>query len=321
MREHKGKSIIALPSDFVVIDTETTGLDYDLCHLIEVSALKYANGVCVDAFTTLIQPPLTEAYSFGEDGEMEIAKHYVDEFISELTGITNEMLADAPELESVLPDFLDFIGDSILIGHNVNFDINFLYDAAMDVCQRPVQNDYIDTLRVARKVFPNLQHHRLSDVAQACGIAAEGAHRAEDDCRTTAACYEAMRSLILTSTTEDAFVDLFKYRYEKGLATIQATTDEIDPTNPIYGKVVVFTGTLSSMPRKDAFQIVANLGGIPENSINAQTNYLVIGNAEFVKSVKEGKTNKMKKAESMIQKGFEISVISEAAFFDLISGQ
>lgn len=319
MREYKGKSKIALPTEYVVIDTETTGLDYDCCDLIEVSALHFVNGVCVDRFSSLVQPPLLYYSRRVNEDTLELYPAYVDDFISSLTGITNEMLAGAPKPEQVIPQLLNFIGDGVLIGHNVHFDINFIYDAAMNVCNQPLHNDFIDTLRIARKVFPDLAHHRLPDVAAACSVITDEAHRSEADCETTAACYEWMRAKILSASTEDEFIDSFQYDYGRIIDGITATTDKIDPTNPIYGKVVVFTGALSSMTRKEAFQLVVNLGGIPSDNLNAKTNYLVIGNAEFSQSVKNGKTNKMKKAEKMIQKGSELSVISEAAFFDIAS--
>ena len=319
MRDQKGKSIISLPTEYVVIDTETTGLDYDRCDLIEVSALHFIDGKCIDRFSSLVQPPLLHFLHRLDDTHFELVPGYVDDFISGLTGITNEMLEDAPKPEQVIPQFLNFIGDCVLIGHNVHFDVNFLYDAAVKVCGFPLRNDFVDTLRIARKVFPELAHHRLSDVAAACGVVADEAHRSEVDCETTAACYEEMRAKILASSTEEAFIDSFQYDYGRVLESIVATTDKIDPTNPIYGKVVVFTGALSSMTRKEAFQLVVNLGGIPSDNLNAKTNYLVIGNAEFAQSVKNGKTNKMKKAEKMIQKGSELAVISEAAFFDMTS--
>ena len=319
MREHKGKSIISLPTEYVAIDTETTGLDYDRCDLIEVSALRFIDGKCVDRFSSLVQPPLVHFLRQLDDTYFELTPGYVDDFISGLTGITNEMLENAPKPEQVIPQLLTFMGDCVLIGHNVHFDINFLYDAAAKVCDYPLRNDFVDTLRIARKVFPELAHHRLSDVAAACGVDANEAHRSEADCETTAACYEWMRAKILASSTEEDFIDSFQYDYARILEGIVATTDKIDPTNPIYGKVVVFTGALSSMTRKEAFQLVANLGGIPSDNLNAKTNYLVIGNAEFAQSVKDGKTNKMKKAEKMIQKGSELSVVSEAAFFDMTS--
>lgn len=321
MREHKGKSLIALPSDYVVIDTETTGLDYEYCSIIEVSAVRCSGGSVVDKFTSLIKPePVTTYYPCRNDGAGEWVTRYVDQYITDLTGITNEMLAEAPEPSEVMPKLLDFLGDSVLIGHNANFDVNFLYDAAMDTCGKPLTNGFIDTLRIARKVFPDLKHHRLSDVAEACGVTVEGAHRAEADCMTTAGCYEHMKSRILKTETEADFQHRFikSTDYADGLRNITATVDQIDDTNPIFGKIVVFTGKISTMTRKEAFQIVANLGGIPQDTITKKTNFLVIGSEEFASSVKNGKTQKMQKAEEYMAKGQEIAVLSEAAFFDLV---
>lgn len=318
MRELKGKSTIALPQDYVVIDTETTGLDYEFCSVIEVSALKFSNGKHIDTFSTLVKPPLRH-YWISDDGEnWKEQRYYIDAFISGLTGITNEMLETAPNPEEVIPAFINFIGDSVLIGHNVNFDINFLYDAAERIGVRPVTNDFIDTLRIARKVFPDLEHHRLPDVADACNVSVSDAHRSEADAKTTATCYEKMRAMILAEKSESEFIDSFVYHYRNNLNSLAATTENIDTTNPLYGKVVVFTGALSCMPRKDAFQMVLNLGGIPKDSFNAKTNFLVIGNTDFAKSVKDGKSNKMKKAEALIQKGGDVSILSESAFFDML---
>ena len=109
------------------------------------------------------------------------------------------------------------------------------------------------------------------------------------------------------------------FNYYAELTGIVATVDSFDDSNPIFEKVIVFTGALSSMSRKEAFQLVANLGAVPDETITKKTNYLVIGDSDFAKSVKDGKTTKMKKAESLRQKGYEISIISERAFWELIA--
>lgn len=318
MRENKGTSMIALPSDYIVIDTETTGLDYDFCSIIEISAIKYQGGRQVDKFSSLVKPPLHHFWKSVDGENWTEHRYYIDAFISNLTGITNEMLETAPTPEAVIPEFIEFIGDSILIGHNINFDVNFLYDAAERIGAKPIDNDFVDTLRIARKVFPVLPHHRLPDIAEACSVAVAESHRSEADAAVAAACYEKMRAIILETMNEEEFIASFTYRYKDQLSSLKATTSEIDTTNPIYGKTVVFTGALSCMPRKEAFQIILNLGGNPADSLNAKCNYLVIGSMDFAKSVKDGKSNKMKKAESILQKGGDISIISEMAFFDMI---
>lgn len=320
MREFKGNNLLALPNSYIVIDTETTGLDYSRCHIIEISAIKYEAGAAVDSFSTLVQPPLCEYwYSTENPDRFHVVEKYVDDFISDLTGITNEMLSSAPSPTEVMPKFLDFIGDAILIGHNVNFDINFLYDAALEECNFYMSNNFVDTMRLARKIFPELEHHRLADIAQACGQKIETAHRAYADCAATANCYAFMRNKVLESCTEAEFVKRHTYNYARELSSVSATNDHIDTTNPIYGKTVVFTGALSSMSRKDAFQIVADLGGSPSDSVTKKTNFLVIGTDEYAQSVAKGKTNKMLKAEQYQAKGLEILTLSEASFFDMIS--
>ena len=109
---NKGKSLILIPENYCIIDIETTGLSPDFDSIIEVSAVKYINGLETDHFTSLIKPEDTY-----DDGS------YIDKFIEELTGITNEMLSTAPDPASVLKQFKIFLGNDILIGHNINFDI------------------------------------------------------------------------------------------------------------------------------------------------------------------------------------------------------
>ena len=154
-RINKGKSIIDFPKDYIIIDIETTGVSPEWDSIIEVAALKYQNGTLVDSFESLIKPEST--YSDGT---------FIDSFIEKLTGITNEMLKNAPTVPGILAQYRDFLGDAILVGHNVNFDINFLYDYFMEYLSLPLTNNYIDTMRLSRKLHPEDAHHRLIDLAQ-----------------------------------------------------------------------------------------------------------------------------------------------------------
>lgn len=297
-REHKGKSTICLPLDYSIVDVETTGLDFNYCEIIEVAALKVRNGEVVERFSSLVRP-----------------EYEVDDFIAELTGITNEMLESAPTFSEISKDFYNFLSDDVLIGYNVNFDVNFLYDAFLKN-GLVFSNDFIDLLRIARKTLPDLKHHTLSDMVRHYKILREDEHRALPDCIMTQKCYECLKATILEEYTEETFILRFKKTSQKNVI---AQTTDFDETNPIYGKTVVFTGALSCMQRRDAMQIVANLGGINGDNVTKKTNFLVIGSEEFASSVKDGKTTKMKKAEGYILKGCELSIISESAFFDMIN--
>ena len=312
MRDNKGHSVIDFPDSFVVIDIETTGLDPTYDKLLEVSALRVENGEIVERFVSLSKPP-----------------HFsrVPDFIVDLTGITTEMIQGAPAEETVLQGFFGFIGTSVLVGHNVNFDINFLYDHG-ETYGFSLRNDFVDTLRIARRLFPDQHHHRLSDVSSYLDINFVPTHRAESDTEATLHCFFAMKSRVLSEWSLTDFQSHFKgYQgYERAkylarresLSSVVAETADFDETHPLYGKNVVFTGALSRMTRKEAFQIVANLGGNPSDTLNKKTNYLVVGNEDFVSSVKNGKSSKMLKAESYRAKGADILTISENTFFDLV---
>jgi DNA polymerase-3 subunit epsilon len=299
-----GKSIIALPLDYVVVDTETTGLSFDWDEIIEVAAERYEGGELAASFSSLIKPSCE-----------------VSPFIVNLTGITNEMLRDAPSASEVMPTVRALAGGLPIIGHNASFDIKFLYDAGNREGLSPLGNDFIDTVRIARKVFPELPHHRLADVAGACGVTQDTAHRAAGDVSTTAACYRYMRDAILSEMSENEFKNKFNKHYNavsmtdyiSGLSDVPAPED-----SPIIGKTVVFTGTLEHMTRKEALALVKQFGGVPADSLTKATNILVVGNTDFISGIKEGRTGKMKKAEDYAARGADISIISENAFFDMI---
>ncbi len=304
-RPFKGKSLIAFPSSYVVIDIETTGLYPGWNEIIEISAIKIDECALPQSFTSLVKP-ISD----------------VSDFIEELTGISNDMLIGAPEPDIVIKDFSEFIGNNILVGHNVNFDINFIYDYYLKYLNKPLSNDYVDTMRLFRKLYPSSEHHCLSNLAYQYGINFDRAHRALDDCNTTLNGYNAMYKDIMSKFhTLDEFTKLFKPKYYNSLrsADVIATTDEFDDDSPLYKKTFVFTGVLEKMTRKDAMQIVVDHGGFNGDSITKKTNYLVLGNTDYCSNIKEGKSNKLKKAEKLKLDGYDIEIIPENLFYEMIN--
>ncbi len=300
-RPQKGNSLLTFPTDYVVIDIETTGLDPKFDEIIELSALRVHAGEICSRFTSFVKP------------ENEISS-----FITELTGITNSDVADAPAIGSILPDFLDFIVSDIIVGHNVHFDLNFIYDAAMEHCGRPVSNDIVDTMRIARHVLPQLKHRRLEDVASALGVVPGGAHRALVDCETTHSVLQALRATADSSGIDLSLLFKIATRGVKA-ADITAETGNEQPDSPLFGKVCVFTGMLEKMTRKEAMQIVTNMGGTCGDIVTAKTNYLILGNNDYCTTIKDGKSTKQKKAESLILNGSDLQILSESVFYDMIS--
>lgn len=148
IKREKGKSILSVPSEYVVLDLETTGLDAHFDNIIEIACMHINDGEIVNTFHTYVKPPLLEYF----DG----SRHYVDSFITKLTGITDDMLKDAPTFDDIAKKLYGFIGQSVIVGHNVNFDINFLYDNFLKSLNIPFQNDFVDTMRIARIILPEL---------------------------------------------------------------------------------------------------------------------------------------------------------------------
>lgn len=262
-RPGKGESRLCLPRDYVVVDTETTGLSSENCDLIEVSALRVRGGDVVETFSTLVRPPWREVQRNGEWTE-----GYVDDFIQGLTGITDEMLQDAPFPQDALPQVEKFLGDDLLLGHNVGFDMAFLYDSFQKYLGRPCRNDSLDHLRIARKLLPELPHHKLGDVAAALGVPYEGAHRALNDCRITYACYEKLRALALSQGTEEDFLRLFEKKKKPRYPGI--------PGHPFYGKHLAFAGGLKTLSREQAADRAAQAGAKLDREVTETTDFLVI---------------------------------------------
>lgn len=184
-KRRKGKSRMAFPEDYCVVDIETTGLAPEECEIIEIAAVRYRNGRKAAVFTTLIKP-----------------HNRITPFITELTGITNDMVKDAPDITSAIMDFYEFAGSDMLMGYNVNFDINFLYDNLLRCHGIYLTNDFVDVLRFSRKALPMLPNRKQTTVAAHYGIEIEGAHRAEKDCEICNACYLRLRDELKKMTEE-----------------------------------------------------------------------------------------------------------------------
>jgi len=311
-RTHKGSSLIAFPDAYIVIDIETTGLSPEWDSIIEIAAIKYKDGIKVDQFASLVRPDYADP-----DGT------YIDDFIEELTGITNEMLQDAPSADSILLQYKDFLGDSVLVGHNVNFDINFLYDAFNNYFHTPFSNDYIDTMRISRRLHPEESHHRLKDLVRRYSFGNKSAHRALGDSELAQSCYACLRREVLDRYGSfDAFIkDINSPKQGLKASDITSGVGSYDTTHPLYQKVCVFTGALQGMIRKDAMQIVVDLGGLNGDIVTRKTNYLILGNNDYCTTIKDGKSSKQKKAEKLKLEGYDIEILSENVFLDLVREQ
>lgn len=236
--------------------------------------------------------------------------------ITALTGITNDMVTGMPSINEVKNEVLGFIGEYILVGHNTSFDIRFLNAGFGE----ELDNKYLDTMQFARKVYPELEHHRLSDLTEFLHIS-PNEHRAMSDCISTYELYEDIKRDMAEKGL--GIDDLWKAH--RGCRSTGIDINSIVPTNIeinedsfFFDRHVVFTGKLEKMVRRDAMQVVVNLGGILDNSVTKKTNYLILGNNDYNAFLHGEKSSKHKKAEQLRLEGYDIDIIDEFTFYDIL---
>lgn len=212
-REFRGISYIDFPSEYYLVDIETTGLNPLYDNIIEIGAIRYTRGSITGQFQTLVQPPSSGSGIF------------IDDFIAQLTGITNEMLSDAPKARIAIKNFAEFLGEGVIVGYNVSFDVNFLYDNYMKHLKRPLTNNFIDVLRMARRLCADLPSRDLDFVMSHFGIKADNRHRAIGDCIATELIYKRLQKEALKyhDTLQD-FANTFKAYASKKQKQV---TDEV----------------------------------------------------------------------------------------------
>lgn len=176
LSDSTGNRLYNYVANYVVFDLETTGISAYNDEVVEISAVKVSEGNVIDEFSSLVNPGRPIPWS-----------------ASSVNGITDDMVADCPAFDVVFEHFMEFVGDAVLVGHNIHsFDMKFLYRDAERFWGRTISNDYVDTLSFARQVLPELSHHRLVDLAVHYGISPEGAHRALADCRMNQQVFELL---------------------------------------------------------------------------------------------------------------------------------
>ena len=169
---------------YCVFDLETTGFSFRTEKITEIGIMKIRNGEIIDTFETFVNP------------EKPIPLK-----VQEVTHITDDMVKDAPKIEEILPKVMEFFGDSVLVAHNADFDTGFLRYNCQQLGYK-FENTYLDTLALAKNLFPNYKKYKLGVIAENLGIEVLVAHRALDDVDTTVKVFNIMCKML-----EDAGVE------------------------------------------------------------------------------------------------------------------
>ena len=195
-----------IDTTYCVLDLETTGFSFRTEKITEVGIMKIKNGEVLEEFSCFVNP------------EKPIPQEVV-----EVTNITDDMVKNAETIDKVFPKILEFIGDSVLVAHNADFDIGFLRYNATQLGYE-LNNTYLDTLRLSKELFPEFKKYKLGLIAKNLGIKVEVAHRALDDVDTTVKVFNVM-------------IDMLK---EKGIKTVNDIDSKFTSTGEEYKKLPIY---------------------------------------------------------------------------------
>lgn len=282
-----GTTIRGNISDYTVIDIETTGKYAKYCEIIELSAIKVRNSQIIDEYSTLIKPKKQLPYE-----------------ITELTGITDEMLENAPSINEKLPEYLDFIGDDIILGHNVSsFDRHVISRYCSKLGLPLLNNDTLDTLHYAHCCNIDVPDHKLTTLTVFLGINHSDAHRALADCIANFHVYEKLKEkftgkYIATSYNNKGVAK----KLGSGSCSISKQYEDIS------GKSIVLTGDFQIGKRDDVKTMLEELGVSVKSGVSSKTSYLILGSLG-------GYGSKLTKAEELKANGKPIEIIKEEEFF------
>ena len=167
-----------LNTTYCVLDLETTGFSATTEKITEVGIMKLKDGKVIDQFSCFVNP-----------------EKHIPQRVSEVTNITDDMVADAETIDKVFPKILEFLGDSVIVAHNAGFDIGFLKQNAKNLGYE-FDYTYLDTLSLAKDLFPDYKKYKLGKIAENLGIKVEVAHRALDDVDTTVKVFKVMLEML-----------------------------------------------------------------------------------------------------------------------------
>ena len=241
---------------YVVFDIETTGFSASQDKIIEIGAVKVIDGVITEKFSSFVNPEIPIPFE-----------------IEKLTGIQDDMVLDAPKIEEVLPKFLEFCGQAVMVAHNASFDMSFIFQNArtQGIAFNPT---ILDTVAIARVLLPNLNRYKLDTVAKALNISLENHHRAVDDAGATAEIFASFVKMLRERGVEDL----------ENLNQLSQMSEDTIKKMPTYHVIILAKNDLG---RVNLYRLVswshinyfARRPRIPKSVLNKYREGLIIGSA------------------------------------------
>lgn len=267
------------PSSYIVLDTETTGFGLE-ARVIDIAAVKVENDEIVATFSELINPGVIVPYH-----------------ISRLTGIYSPMLKDARKPAEVLNDFLRFIGDLPLVGHNIDFDLRMIGQELKRIGRELPCAPVYDTLDCARQSCPGWPRYKLADLCRCLNVINTRAHRALADVLATAECFAKLT---------DAQERTYCYIPEHRVAYVPVGYPNLQ------GFSFCITGDPITMSKDEAYALILERDGTVRQSVSGKLDYLVNCFADDYVSTK------LSEARAQIEKGKRLQIISEEELLSML---
>lgn len=304
--------------DYVAVAIKTTGNRPVKDKIIEIAAVRYIDDIIVSRFTSFIRPytaSLMTKYSHEEFNALAGVggiKYIDDEEITKATGISNEMLEDAPTAKQIGPEFFDFVGNLPVIGHNISGPVRtFLRKLASETTVKTnFGHDIIDTVKIVKE-FSDFDSEDLQEIGTACGIYNyPSSPRVLDEVLYIGQLFQHFKGELSKEELED--VREYQKRYVSAFV-IQPNPEIYRLGGSLFGKFFVFTGDMA-IRRAEALQRVADHGGTPLQTVTKKTNYLVISERDDEISVM-----KMQKAREYIHQNQDLEIVTESDFYKMLS--
>ncbi len=221
---------------FVVTDVETTGTSADDNRILEIGAVKVQDGDVVDRFQQLVNPQCS-----------------VPGRITEITGITTGMVFEAPSIEAVLPEYVEFLGENILVAHNLSFDESFLNAELKRIDRTTLSNEALCTVRLARRLLPGLDSKGLSRLTQFYDIDVDGRHRALGDAEATSIVLRRFLSQLAFEHEIDTVEGLLRFQHQS-YQSVRSVPGHIEE---------IRTEVLPDAPEAPGVYVLKNSSGTP----------------------------------------------------------
>ncbi len=275
---------------YVVLDVETTGLNSVNDKIIEIGMARIRNGNISETYSTLVNPDMP-----------------IQSDASAVNGIYDDDVRDAPQIHEIIHDINAFIGNDIVVGHNITFDLRFL---RMAMLENGISKSigYVNTLSVSRSILPHLKDHKLQTLMEAAGIKECQIHRALDDAINT---HKILQYCIKEKIKQN---DAMQEERKAQKQAADAERSEKYSDSPLYNKHFVFTGIFVN-DRDELEGMVPRVGALLRSGVTKKTDYLVKGD---MSDSANWTGIKLSKAEEAIKNGGSVQIIGEQEFLELI---